>query len=185
MPERAAAGRRLALHLCEAHVHIRPIVEADAPAFVALLSVLDEETHFMMFEPGERLDTAETQRERIRAMGASGDRTVLVAEAGDQLVGFAGATRGFARRSRHSASIVVGVRRTAWRQGAGRRLLTGIEAWARLNGVGRLELSVMTHNHPAIHLYLASGFEVEGRRRSSLRVDGEPIDEYWMARPVA
>lgn len=45
---------------------IRTIRENDAEDFLFLLKKLDEETAFMLFEPGERLTTVEEQREIIR-----------------------------------------------------------------------------------------------------------------------
>lgn len=56
--------------------------------------------------------------------------------------------------------------------------------WAPGAGVRRLELTVHTTNLRAIAVYLRAGFEVEGRRRSSLFVEGRYVDEYLMSRLV-
>jgi RimJ/RimL family protein N-acetyltransferase len=40
----------------------------------------------------------------------------------------------------------------------------------------------MTHNQRALGLYQALGYRIEGTRRSALFVEGEPVDEYWMAK---
>jgi RimJ/RimL family protein N-acetyltransferase len=54
-------------------------------------------------------------------------------------------------------------------------------SWSRLAGVIRVELTVHTANEPAVSLYRKFGFQVEGTRRHSLRVDGRVVDEYLMS----
>jgi RimJ/RimL family protein N-acetyltransferase len=45
-----------------------------------------------------------------------------------------------------------------------------------------MELTVMAHNRSAVALYERSGFVVEGTRRDSMLVEGNYVDEYYMAR---
>jgi RimJ/RimL family protein N-acetyltransferase len=49
-------------------------------------------------------------------------------------------------------------------------------------GIQRLELTVRVDNAAAIHLYQRMGYEIEGTKRRSLLVDGEFVDELYMAR---
>ena len=44
---------------------IRPIDVQNACAFLNLCRQLDQETHYMMFEPGERTTTVEEQTQRM------------------------------------------------------------------------------------------------------------------------
>jgi Acetyltransferases, including N-acetylases of ribosomal proteins len=46
----------------------------------------------------------------------------------------------------------------------------------------RLELTVMVHNERAIALYKKMGFEIEGTKKRSMRIDGQYVDEYYMAK---
>ena len=64
------------------------------------------------------------------------------------------------------------------------RLFQEAEVWAQTKNISRLELSVMTHNLPAIALYQKAGFRTEGTRRRSLYVDDAYVDEYWMAKLI-
>jgi RimJ/RimL family protein N-acetyltransferase len=161
---------------------IRPIEERDAAGFVALNRALDQETKFMLFEPGERSATEDEQRGRISQLQASKTQVVLVAEVDDQIVGFIGATRGGARRNRHSASLVMGVLAAYAGRKIGTELLAELEAWARRSDIHRLELTVVEHNERARALYVKQGFEIEGRKRHSLRIDGRSVDEIAMAK---
>jgi RimJ/RimL family protein N-acetyltransferase len=161
---------------------IRPIHEADAEGFLRLCRKLDEETSFMMLEPGERTTTVEEQLGRIRAIEESPNQTILVAEEAGQLVGYIAILGGSYHRNRHSAYIVAGILQAFAGQGLGRQLFTEGERWARSVGLHRLELTVMAHNHRAIALYTKMGFRFEGTKRDSLKVDGVYVDEYYMAK---
>lgn len=52
---------------------------------------------------------------------------------------------------------------------------------ARRPGLRRVVLTVMTGNVVAIRLYLSCGFQIEGRRRVCLVVNGYETDEYQLA----
>jgi putative acetyltransferase len=52
-------------------------------------------------------------------------------------------------------------------------------------GITRLELQVFANNARAIALYERMGFQVEGRRRMAVMVDGVAIDVLMMATLVA
>jgi RimJ/RimL family protein N-acetyltransferase len=63
--------------------------------------------------------------------------------------------------------------------------------WSRLydhqnytaqHSIHRLELTVMTHNEAGIALYRRPGFEIEGVKKQSLLMDGQYVDEYYMAK---
>ena len=57
-----------------------------------------------------------------------------------------------------------------------------MNVWAEEKKIARLELTVICENEAAKHLYLKSGFEIEGIKRKSICVDSEFLDEYYMAR---
>lgn len=164
---------------------IREAAEADAAALLELARQIDDETRFMMYEPGERQTTVEEQRQRLRAMRASGNSTMLVAEQAGQMVGYLGASGGQHRRNRHSVHIWIGVRQAFSSRGLGTQLFEEIERWARERGLRRMELTVMTHNAAGLALYRKMGFEIEGTLRHSLLVDGVFVDEYQMSKLLA
>lgn len=164
-------------------MEIRPVREEDAAAFLTLQLHLDEETHFMMLEPGERRTSMEDTRRRIRAMLDQPNALLLVVDAGEAgLAGYLCAEGGEFRRNWLSAYITCGVLQAFAGQGLGRRLFEQLEEWARACGMRRLELTVMTHNQRAVALYRRMGFIIEGVRKDSLRVDGQFVDEYAMAK---
>ena len=160
---------------------VRKVREEDAAAFLDLLLRLDYETNYMMYEPGERKTTAEEMNVWIRELEASGS-LLLGAVENNSLVGFLSAERGFARRIRHSAYLVIGILEQYRGRGLGTALFGELEKWARESGITRLELTVMVHNVPAVGLYKKAGFIIEGVKRRSLLVDGREVNEYYMAK---
>jgi RimJ/RimL family protein N-acetyltransferase len=164
-------------------ITIRRASEEDAPALLELACALDSETSLMLLEPGERTGSAEEQRRRIQSVIHSGNGMLFLAEnEAGQLVGMLGAQGGPYRRNRETVRIFIGVRQAYSGQGIGKRLFAEMEAWARAWGAHRLELTVMAHNQPGLGLYHKMGFSIEGRLRDALKVDGQYVDEFIMAK---
>ena len=161
---------------------IRTIQPDDAEQFLNLRKKIDEETQFMMFEPGERTTTVEEQRDYIERLILQENSTTFVAEHNGQLVGYLSASGGEFRRNRHSAHIVIGILQDYTGQGIGGQLFAALEEWAHQMSISRLELTVMIHNKAALALYRKRGFEIEGTKKHSLLVNGQYVDEYYMAK---
>ncbi len=98
------------------------------------------------------------------------------------MIGYVEASGGEFNRNRHTAHVVIGVVQAASGHRLGSRLLEALEAWAVAHGIARLELTVMSHNKRAIALYQKLGYQIEGLRKRSIRVQGEYIDELAMAK---
>ena len=163
-------------------MNIRAITENDSERFLLLCKALDEETQFMMLEPGERTTTVEEQRQRIQNMLASASQMIFVIDDETRLAGYLGAFGGGYTRNRHSAYIVTGILQEYAGRGLGKRLFETLDTWAMQCKLHRLELTVMCHNERAVHLYQKMGFEIEGVKRDSLKVDERYVDEYYMAK---
>ena len=162
-------------------VRIRAAGPQDAAALLSLKRRLDEETSFMMFEPGERDSSVRDLARELESVARSPNSAVVVAELGGQLAGYVQLAGGSLRRSRATAYVVMGVRAHAAGRGIGTELLQRAKDWAVAHDLHRLELTVMAHNSRAIRLYKRMGFSVEGRRSECLFVDGQFIDELTMA----
>lgn len=132
---------------------IREIKVEDAASFLQLSKQLDEETKFMLYEPGERKFTAEQQEQMIQRFVENKYATILVAVEEERIVGFILVNGNHIQRKRHVASIVIGILQEYSGQGIGTRLFKEVEKWARLHDVWRLELTVMAHNTRAQALY--------------------------------
>lgn len=162
-------------------MHIRKIQPEDAEAFLVLNHSLDAETKTMLLEPGERNSDVESLRKRIEHTVVQSNEAIFVAEEDEVLIGYASIMGGHLQRMAHKASIVTGVLPQHGGKGVGTQLFTAMLEWAENSDFYRLELTVMIHNAPAIALYQKFGFQREGTKRASLKVDGTYVDEYVMS----
>jgi len=156
----------------------------DAASLVELFKQLDEETNFMLFDPGERTITVNQQADRLKAFESSSIEAMFVAENDGTILGFAVGIGGSVHRNRHSAYIVIGVLRDYWNKGIGRELMKSLEAWAKAKNLHRLELTVMVHNTQAVALYEKCGFEREGIKRDALLIEGKYVSEIYMSKLI-
>lgn len=124
----------------------------------------------------------EAQRVFIRKALAAERAFVLLAWAGEELVGMVEAWAGDGPEDLHAASLGISVA-AAWRgRGLGRRLMIrAIERARAWEGFCRIELAVEAGNAPAVGLYESLGFVLEGRRRKALSLGGRYEDLLVMA----
>jgi RimJ/RimL family protein N-acetyltransferase len=109
-----------------------------------------------------------------RAAGASG-----------ALVGHAYLAGGQLRSELHRVSLGMGLQHAHRGQGAGRRLLGAVIAWARDQpGIAWIDLGVFGCNPRAQALYRSHGFVETGRTPDRFRVDGVSIDDISMSLSV-
>ena len=83
---------------------------------------------------------------------------------------------------RHVGALGMGVAAQHRARGIGKALLRATIEGASARGISRIELLVRADNEPAIALYRRFGFELEGRLRNYLIVDGTSHDVLAMAR---
>jgi len=163
---------------------IREAVETDAAGFLAMWDVLDSETEFMMFEPGERQSDLNRQAARIKSAATSRHEYLLCAldTKKDMLVGFATVFSPTHYRDGHKATVVVGLMQAYCGKGIGSQMLTQLELWCRKLGLHRMQLTVSASNRRAIQLYLKLGFQLEGTQRHAIRLKSGFEDQHIMAK---
>lgn len=158
-------------------MEIRRIDIGETQAFWNLQKQLDQETHFMMYEPDERkyeIGKAVSQIAHV-------DFIIGAVEDGD-LIGYLSAKIGAYLRLKKTAYLVIGILKAYQGRGIGHQLFEHLEAWTHENGIHRLELTVLVTNAQAIALYQKNGFKIEGVRQESMCVDGQFIDEFYMSK---
>ena len=164
---------------------VRNLTAEDTERFYNMLCRLDEETEYMMYEPGEREKNTKDLillKSNIEAAENGKDLLLGAFSEDNEIVGFIWADRGKLNRIRHTAYIVTGIRQAYRRRGIGSEFFHHLETWAKENGIIRLELTVECENTAAKSLYEKHGFHVEGIRTGSMQVNGRLVDEYYMAK---
>jgi RimJ/RimL family protein N-acetyltransferase len=161
---------------------IRKLVPEDGEAFAQLIQDVENESSYMLFGPGERNVSEDIQRRMIEAFSSRDNAAIFAAEVNGLLAGYLIVNGGMAGRVRHSAALVIGIRKDYRGQGVGYSLFQKLDSWAMEAGLHRLELSVVSENERALGLYKKAGFIVEGIKKHSIFIDGEYHDEYIMAK---
>lgn len=160
---------------------IRPITLDDVENFYHMMCWLDEETEYMMYEPGEcqlKSNNLDDLKERIEVAVSGEDFLMVAVNDNEEIVGYIWAERGKMNRISHTAYIITGIRKAYHRQGIGSKFFNMLYEWAGENGIVRLEFV----NTGAKHLYEKNGFIVEGVRLKSMKVNGRFVDEYYMGK---
>ncbi|HVB10143.1 MAG TPA: GNAT family N-acetyltransferase [Bacillota bacterium] len=127
--------------------------------------------------PSTRL---EGRRQWVEHLGPADH--VFVAEVDGRVVASAGlhVQRG---KRRHVASLGISVHDAFQGRGIGRALMaTLLDLADNFLALRRVELEVMADNPGAIHLYESLGFQVEGRKREDIVLQGRYVDVLFMGR---
>lgn len=158
---------------------IRTVTEIDAEDLYYLMRQLATESSFMMFELDE-VPTPEMIARRLSSTKTT--EQMLVAEEGADFLGYLTLSGGNLRRNKGVGTLTVGVGRHAQGNGVGSELMEHAIVLGRETGLYRLQLYVQTTNFIAIKLYRKFSFEVEGTLRGAVKINGQLVDKFLMAK---
>ncbi|WP_084268687.1 GNAT family N-acetyltransferase [Oceanobacillus damuensis] len=161
---------------------IREAVMEDGEELALLIHEVESESPYMLYEAGERDLSPENQSKIIDKLSQEENSAAFLAEREGRLVGYLFAVGGNARKNKHSVHIVIGIRKNYRGLGVGTELFKKMEDWASKQKIHRLELTVIEENLAGVKLYKKSGFEIEGKKRDSLYMNGRFVDEYYMSK---
>lgn len=163
------------------HVTIRPAELSDAERLQRYVAELFAERLPVLFRR-DVAPTVDEERRFITQMQELPRSIIIVAVVDKDIVGMLD-FHGDQRPQRlHAGEFGMSVSK-AWRgRGIGARLLDYLQAWAKSEGIRRVELQVMGNNPAAIALYEKAGFTIEGRQVDSVEVDGAYVDVFLMAK---
>ena len=161
---------------------IRPVDLEDARSIIQLYQALDSESDFMLFGKDERIMTVQSIRKQIGVWKKSLQSNMFVGILNGQFAGFILINGGPPPRASHRASLDIGVRQAFHGKNVGVSLMEKAQAYAIETNIQRIELSVTENNSRAISLFKKMGYTIEGTRTNSLKVNGELINEFYMAK---
>ena len=162
--------------------HVRGACREDAAAMLRYAETLFAEPGLpMLYSPGEFSRTLAEEEEFIESRSGP-NSLILLATAGDEVIGSLAFRAGAKARTRHAGTFGVGVAKE-WRGvGVGSVLIERLIAWAKEHPeIERIGMEVFQTNPEALRLYRRFGFQEEGRRRAAVRLDDPRVDLIQMA----
>ncbi|KRM75383.1 GNAT family N-acetyltransferase [Secundilactobacillus collinoides] len=154
----------------------RKAESTDAQALLTLLKALGTET--TTFSISGELPVADEEAKEIEKINAGNDHVIIIALAGDQLVGLATITPTVDTKA---GEIGVAVLKKYWRQGIGLELMLSALDWAAIeSSYNEISLTVQKNNLGAVALYQKIGFETITTSHVENSV-GELVEAYEMA----
>lgn len=161
---------------------IREAVPTDADQLLSVMSKIGSETPYLvMDERGMAMSTAELA-ENLATLYESPNNVLLVALAGEAIIGTASVSASSKKRMEHIGEIGISILKQYWGYGLGSILMEELIRWAHESHViRRLELKVQDRNQRAIHVYKKLGFETEAIMPRGAKTDqGEFLDVHLM-----
>lgn len=163
-------------------MNIREIVHTDRAAYRQLRATLDEESMMWGAKPGEREHLGDYAGNQFDSILGNERSTLFVAEEEGALAGFLSLETSCWASLSHTSMLMVGALSAHQGKGIASQLFEISQLWAANNGIHRIELLVFADNVSAIRLYKKLGYQQEGLRKQSSRINSGFVDEVYMAK---
>ena len=150
----------------------------DAAEMIRYLKCIGAESDNLTFGAEGLPITEEKERDFLSKINPNVYVVIAVDDDG-RITGDASLERG-PRRLSHAAELGISTLKEFWGQGIGSRLMEERIAYAKENGITKINLRVRADNERAKVLYKKFGFVKEGDDRRMMEIDGEYFDgEHW------
>lgn len=144
---------------------------------------LDNESDYLLFGPGERNINVDITYSYIKKINENERSSIFIAEDENQeIVGFICGETFHSKRTAHVLKANFGVLKNSRGNGVATELATVFITNAKSSGILRIEVTVIKENMPSLNLCKKLGFEIEGLKKSSIRIGYEFHDEYLLAK---
>jgi RimJ/RimL family protein N-acetyltransferase len=160
-------------------VTLRPARASDAPEITKRMARVVKEGVYLE-EDLDTMPNGEEHRKEIRSIHED-DGMYTVAEVNGKIAGVAILKRGSMEMNRHTAKFRTWLAPGFRGMGLGKKLMEYTIAWAKANGLEKINLDVFSNNQRAIRLYQKYGFRKEGHLRKQYVLEGEYVDEILMS----
>jgi RimJ/RimL family protein N-acetyltransferase len=161
---------------------IRPIESDDARAFINLQEAVFKECDFEYFDCNEQNLTVQQVRKILAEWRKTKTSNILLCIVNGEFAGYAIIKGNASSRTKHVASLRLGVIESYQNIGIGTSLLNQAEAWCQQHQIERLEVQIVTFNEKAKSLFEKNGYVCEGTRRGSFKLENEAYDELYYSK---
>lgn len=160
---------------------IREAIPKDAAAIIAYAKTVGDETNFLTFSADDFTISLEDEQQIIEAHRRAANQLFIVGLLDGAVISVLNVKASSKPRLAHYGEFGIGVVKAHWGKGVGGAMIEYMIAWARESGIIRkIQLRVLESNVKAIQLYTKLGFEVEGKIRRDLQLDGVFYDAFSM-----
>lgn len=164
----------------------RDCLPEDAKQFPIFAAQIARETQFTLHYSGKKYPIEKIQQTWACALNSSSEFYLGVFNAEKKLIGqlhFKVMVPSHPR-IQHIGKFSIMVIQKYWGKGIANKMMRIMEQSAKKIGIHRIEAEVMTENNRALAFYKKLGYEVEGTRKQSLRIQGDYYNEFYIAKLI-
>lgn len=160
------------------NICIREAEAADAEHILDFARMIFATTDSVLTTPGEFHMTSDAERKFITTYKQQATSLLLIAEHGDQIIGFLNFSCHPKVKMSHTGELDISIHPNYRGEGIGRSMMDALIAWATdVVQIEKLLLKVFSTNANAIALYEDLGFVTEGREIQAIKQpDGSYTD---------
>lgn len=168
---------------------LRSPKEEDIEGMLECLRLTAGETHFIIRYPEEcGKYTYESEKALFEKINAAPNNAMIMCLVDGRVVGNCDISHSASLKTRHRASIGIGLLKEFWGQGIGTRMFQEMIRIAEeeFQGITQIELEFVEGNSRARALYEKMGFRIAGVHPNAIRLkDGTLLNNYLMIREVS
>jgi RimJ/RimL family protein N-acetyltransferase len=159
-------------------ISVRKARISDAKNLGIFMSQLDKDSNFLLYGTDERQsDTQSVKKYLLRILEQQKSVVFLAENIEKQIIGFLCAEVSTIKRISHVMRINIGVAKHYRGSIASRMLAEKLATYIEAVPIKRVEATIITAN-----LCKKFGFEIEGIKRASIKIDEDYYDEYLLAK---
>ena len=163
-------------------MNVREIIHADCDRYRQLRTTLDNESPMWGKVAGEREHLGDHATRQLDHLLENPSSTIFVAEKQATFTGFLALDTSLWQSLSRTTTLMVGVLSAYQGKGIALSLFQQAQVWTAEKDIHRIELVVLRDNISAIGLYKKMGFVEEGVRKQSSYLNGQFVDEIYMAK---
>lgn len=164
---------------------IRKAKPNDAQTILDYLSVIGSESDNLTFGAEGLGYTLEEETKTIETISLSSNSVMFLGFIEGELVSVANCSGKHRERMKHTATLGISVRKSAWHQGVGKAMIKRLIEFATKNeDLEMIDLEVRSDNSHAIHLYESFGFKHVGTMPKLMKIDGNYYDTLVMVKEL-
>lgn len=164
------------------NICIKPFSVIHAHLFSKLRIEIEEESDTMLANRGERKEGA--LRLIIKLIVSLRRTITFLAFDGKKDIGYVSIVLPKFSKLKGNGYLTIALREKYRGKGIGNTLMEKAEAYARSNGIRRMELEVFGENRNAIELYKKRGYEIEGIKKEAIQHEDRYDDLVIMAKHI-